>query len=294
MEFLQFVDAVKGAVKERLSEEMSVDTQTVMKNNGQERTGITISEKEYNLSPTIYLEEFYERFSEEEGCMEEIVEQVLHVYQKVRIEKQWDVEAFTDYEQIRTNIVYKVIHAGRNEKLLQEIPHGLYLDLALVCYVRTEFEDIGTATVLVTRQMLQLWKISVEELFRDAARNTEEQLPAEFMTMEKMLKSLGSTFYLPDGEKKMLYVLTNKERELGAVCMLYRGVLARIAEELNENFFVIPSSIHEVLLVPESAGFDRKGLEAMLQDVNETQLLPEEILSDNVYYYIRSAKRLIL
>ena len=76
--------------------------------------------------------------------------------------------------------------------------------------------------------------------------------------------------------------------------MLYRGVLARIAEELNENFFVIPSSIHEVLLVPESAGFDRKGLEAMLQDVNETQLLPEEILSDNVYYYIRSAKRLIL
>lgn len=293
MEFLQFVEAVEGAVKARLPKDVSVEKQTVMKNNGKERTGITISEKEYNLSPTIYLEEFYERFSEQEEGMEEIVEQVLCVYQKVRIEKQWDVAMFTDYEKICSSIVYKVIHAGRNKKLLQGVPHGSYLDLALVCYVRTEFEDIGTATILVTRPMLKLWNISVEKLFCDAARNTEAQLEAEFVTMEDMLVSLGGPSFAPPHEKKMLYVLTNKVREFGAVCMLYKGVLEKIALELKESFFVIPSSVHEVLIVPESAGFDRNNLEEMLHDVNET-MIPEEILSDNVYYYQKSKKRLIL
>ncbi len=293
MEYLQFVYAVKDTIQEKMCETMSIEVHTVTKNNGRERVGVTISEKGYNLSPTIYLEEFYQRYDGEED-IEDIATQVLELYREVKIEKKWDVEFLRHYEGVKDQIVYKLIHAKKNEAMLQEVPHLPYLDLAMVCYILLDVDSVGTATILITNEMLKLWKVDGETVLTDAKENTEKLLPATFQSMAIMIEKMCRGLELPKDCQDMLYVLTNESNNLGAACMLYEGMLKRIGDELEENFYVIPSSIHEVLIVPDSCQMGRTKLEEMIQEVNETAVEPEEVLSNVPYYYIRSADRLIL
>ena len=88
-----------------------------------------------------------------------------------------------------------------------------------------------------------------------------------------------------DGKPVELYVLTNKSRMFGAACMLYPGVFQQAAREIEGDFFVLPSSVHEVLLLSPGNVFDREGLRRLVREINETQVEPYEVLSNNVYYY---------
>ena len=89
-----------------------------------------------------------------------------------------------------------------------------------------------------------------------------------------------------------LLVLTNSRRYLGAACILYRGVLERFAKKLGENLYILPSSVHEVILLPETKVNSSKNLLRMVMEVNRTQLAPEEVLSDTVYYYDRKSGKI--
>jgi len=291
MEYLQFVYAVEKSLKKIVDESVTIEVQKVMKNNNTEKIGLLMSEEGYNMSPTIYLEEYYKQYQEEVPVCE-IAEKVLEVYHEVKVEKKWDVAFLDDYESIRGKIVYKVIHAKRNEKMLSEVPHTHYLDLVIVCYLLWDMDGMGTGSILVNDSLLKHWDVTKETVFCDAKKNTERLLPATFKTMSQVIKDLVPIFETP--REEFLYVLTNEKKYFGAACLLYEGILKEIGDQLNDNFYVIPSSIHEVLIVPESSGMKRPSLEALLNDVNETQMDVEDVLSDRVYYYVRSADRLIL
>ena len=293
MEYLQFVYAVKDAMEETMCETMSVAVHTVVKNNGRERVGVTISEDGHNLSPTIYLEEFYEQY-EDGDDVRDVATRILTIYQEVKIEKKWDVEFLKSYETVKDKLAYKLIHAKQNELLLKELPHRMYLDLAKVCYILVDVDAVGTATILVTNEMLKLWGVDKETVLKDAEENAEEMLSATFQSMSEMIRNMYQGLELPEECENMLYVLTNENNHFGAACMLYEGMLKQIGETLGENFYIIPCSIHEVLIVPESVEMEWTKLEEMIQEVNELAVEPEEVLSNVPYYYIRSADRLIL
>ena len=84
-----------------------------------------------------------------------------------------------------------------------------------------------------------------------------------------------------------MYVLTNKQKMNGASCILYEHILNDFANQKNKDIYILPSSVHEVILVPVAEDIDRTELSRMVRDVNRNELEEGDVLSDRVYYYDR-------
>lgn len=292
MNYQQFVVEVKEKVEKFLGESMSVEIMTTLKNNGQERVGLSISDKQVNISPTIYLEEYFEQF-ESNLTIEGIAQSICDLYHEVKFEHTWDVSPIQDFSQIKSKIVYKIIHAEKNETLLTTLPHIYFLDFAYVFYILFEADSSGTATIPITNELMKLWNVYPGDLYDIAHENSSKLLPAEFKPMHVVICELLRKKNLEMVEESPLYVLTNSMRCFGACCLFYDGMLEEIGKELGENYYVIPSSIHEMIIVPESKSPSREDLDEMIVEINETQVSAEEVLSDRSYYYDCEAKLLL-
>ena len=292
MNYQQFVIVVKSKVTQHLGDGISLHIHTALKNNGIERVGLTIIDKRVNISPTIYLEEYYKQF--ENGIsIEDIVESVLSVYHEVKFEHTWQVHTVKDFEIMRSKIVYKLIHAAKNETLLQNMPYIAYLDFAIVFYILFEVDESGTATIPITHELIQLWGVSLDDIQQNAFCNAPTLLPACFKPMQIVINELmGANYSEEENIEDLMFVLTNSLRSFGAACILYDGMLDKISEEIGENYYILPSSIHEMIIVPESNSPSRVHLDEMITEVNQTQVDDEEFLSDCVYYYDHKTKTL--
>ena len=143
-----------------------------MKNNGKERTGILIEMPGINISPTIYLEEYYESYVAGRK-IEQIVDDIKQLYEEIKQEKPWDCESFRDYEGVRNRIVFKVINTAKNRKFLRTVPHLAFLDLSIVFYVLVDVSEEGTAAMVVNRSHADTWKVQAETLWEDAVKNVK-------------------------------------------------------------------------------------------------------------------------
>lgn len=296
MNYQQFIKEVERRVKEKIkgNETMTVYIHTAVKNNGKERKGITVSEKGIHISPTIYLEEYFQQFQEGKP-IEEIVEKILQLYEEVKCSHPCEESLLQNYEELKGKFACKLIHRGKNEKLLNDIPYVPWMDLAIVVFVLLEVSPYGTATVLVRKEHLEIWGLTEAQLFDEAKKNTPILLPYQFCPMRKLLQEI-CPYAVDEGEEEeeSLYVLSNKLRSFGAASMLYDGILEKMGQKLGENYYILPSSIHEVIVVPESKSPVKQDLEEMVREINETQVEEEEVLSDRVYYFSRKENRLFL
>lgn len=296
MNYQQFIKEVERRVKEKIkgNETMTVYIHTAVKNNGKERKGITVSEKGIHISPTIYLEEYFQQFQEGKP-IEEIVEKILQLYEEVKCSHPCEESLLQNYEELKGKFACKLIHRGKNEKLLNDIPYVPWMDLAIVVFVLLEVSPYGTATVLVRKEHLEIWGLTEAQLFDEAKKNTPILLPYQFCPMRKLLREI-CPYAVDEGEEEeeSLYVLSNKLRSFGAASMLYDGILEKVGQKLGENYYILPSSIHEVIVVPESKSPVKQDLEEMVREINETQVEEEEVLSDRVYYFSRKENRLFL
>lgn len=212
-------------------------------------------------------------------------------------EGEFQNAGFEDYKRARSHICYKLINFEMNRKLLKNVPYIPYLDLAVVFYYRLDEEILNGANFLVHNCNLESWGITLQEIYDDAHKNTSRRLPFTFQGMEALIRQMtGEDDFLSFGlqKKEQMYILTNEEKYYGAAVILYPHVLSHISRLLHSNFFVLPSSIHECILVPDSGQFTKKELETMVREVNETQVEDEEVLSQNVYYYDSKKEALIL
>lgn len=296
MNYQQFIEEVERRVKEKIegNETMTVYIHTAVKNNGKERKGITVSEKGIHISPTIYLEEYFQQFQEGKP-IEKIVEKILQLYEEVKCSHPCEESLLQNYEELKGKFACKLIHRGKNEKLLNDIPYVPWMDLAIVVFVLLEVSPYGTATVLVRKEHLEIWGLTEAQLFDEAKKNTPILLPYQFCPMRKLLREI-CPYAVDEGEEEeeSLYVLSNKLRSFGAASMLYDGILEKVGQKLGENYYILPSSIHEVIVVPESKSPVKQDLEEMVREINETQVEEEEVLSDRVYYFSRKENRLFL
>lgn len=296
MNYQQFIEEVERRVKEKIkgNETITVYIHTAVKNNGKERKGITVSEKGIHISPTIYLEEYFQQFQEGKP-IEKIVEKILQLYEEVKCSHPCEESLLQNYEELKGKFACKLIHRGKNEKLLNDIPYVPWMDLAIVAFVLLEVSPYGTATVLVRKEHLEIWGLTEAQLFDEAKKNTPILLPYQFCPMRKLLREI-CPYAVDEGEeeKESLYVLSNKLRSFGAASMLYEGILEKVGQKLGENYYILPSSIHEVIVVPESKSPVKQDLEEMVREINETQVEEEEVLSDRVYYFSRKENRLFL
>lgn len=299
MEYREFVCAVEKQMNQKLKEEVKVCQYTALKNNGKERTGILIESPGVNISPTIYLEEYYESYLQGRR-MDSIIEQLIGFYESIRQEKSWDCEQILSYDRIRDRVVFKLINTAKNKDFLAEIPHRMFLDLSIVFYILFDLTEEGMATMLVTEKHTSQWGVEAETLWQDAVSNVARLLPAELTTMNQAIREMMETeqgepdnlLQNADAPRDSMYVLTNRQRNYGAACIAYPHMMEMIGDILQSDYYILPSSVHEVILLPYSEEISREEIDGMVKDINETQVDTEEVLSDHVYLYERSSRYL--
>ena len=289
MNFEEFTQNVKENIKHRIDSDKNVMLQTVQKNNGMTYEGLVIIDPLLNISPTIYLEPFYHNYLNGTP-LPDIYDNILHVYEEFVPENDFDVTLFTDYEKAKERIIMKLINQERNQDLLKKIPYIPFLDLAIVFVCAACDFNREYATILIYNEHMLHWGIDVNTLYQVAQKNTPYLLPFHFEDLENYLTK--HTDWPSCNDHLPMYLLTNRLKIHGACVMIYEGMLEWIAKELNSSFVIIPSSVHETLIIPVSSKKELSSFTRMLIDVNTTQLSKEEILSDQAYYYSKTTHTL--
>lgn len=287
-----FKETIKNEIAERLGENKRVIENQVLKNNGIVYDGLIILDPILNISPRIYLNPYYDKYLD--GVpMKKIVEDILITYEENLPTEDFDISLFKDWDKAKKRIVMKLINTKQNGELLEDVPNIPFHDLSIIfCVAVCDFMN-EYATILIHNQHLSFWERTQEELYEIAMENTPKLLPYLFKNMEDILVEAADVNFPHEME---MYILTNKIKINGAVTITYKGLLEEIAEKLNDSFYIIPSSIHEVLIIPwESvkAEYTFSDFNKMVVEVNETQLTQNEVLSNHVYFYNKADERII-
>lgn len=290
MKLEEFISIISTRVQDITGGETKVDVHEVRKNNNVLLHGMTILRRGQSVSPTIYLDSFYEMLCD--GMeLEYIVKRVLEVYVRGLPKSHVDMEFFKDFAKVKDRIVYRLVNLEKNRELLEGIPHVEFLDLAICFYYSYEHPELGDGMILIHNTHMEMWQTNHRELMRLAETNTPKLLPGQLSSMDNALEGVLETGALEDLRElqketnKYLYVLSNAKRCQGAAVILYPGMLAKAAQQLRGSFYILPSSIHEVILLPDDGHSSGSELHEMIAEINQTQLRAEDVLSDYAYRY---------
>lgn len=319
MSFENFITEIKKMVKEYLGEEVKVEDKSVLKNNGVIFTGIVILKENQNCVPNIYLNGYYEQYKTGK-CLCDIVCEIVRYYEEHKIEQKINISGFSKFESAKRNICFKLINYEKNKELLKQIPYIQYMDLAIVFYCMVDNECLGNGSILVRNEHLTRWQVSINELKEVALNNTPRRLKGSIMPMEDVICDLMRRKMIFEIENSIeqqtdsriqitedmvepiiqemlekiyteakgpkMYVAGNESKNYGAAVILYDDFLATFAEKIHSDFYILPSSVHEVILIPvENDESEISRLKDMVYEVNHTELATEEILSDSVYLF---------
>lgn len=300
MNFNVFAETVVEALKETMGERFQITTTVVKKNNGVELLGIVVQEEGLNTSPTVYINDFYDNYREGTE-IPKIVEALARICHQSRIPEEVNLSDFLDFEKAKGQISVRLIHYEKNKKLLLDTPWRPACNLALVCYYTVQQSPFyGRASILVKNEHLEKWGITDKELFAEALVNTPVRYPASIDSMEDLIFKNWSEERkdqlfeeMREGEVRIpLFILSNRQRLQGAVCMFYPGVLRQFARRIGRDLYILPSSVHEVLLLPDEGDREKEELLRMVTDINRNCVADCEILADSVYYYRRESDRI--
>ena len=295
---------------EEIGEEMTLSVKQITKNNGVVLHGITVSKDGMNISPNIYMDGLYAAYEEGE-TFRAVMDKVRRIYKESKPEASVDMSFFLDYEKMKEKVVFKAVGYARNKELLRQIPHILFLDMALVFYCHVPQKELDSATILVYNSHLKMWGVTKERLYWDAQKNTPRILPARILSMEEMMKEICSVDEIGEGKMEdmeqtaeenapdsgfgkggRMFVLGNEKKLFGAAAMFYRDTIEEFSDEMGKSIFILPSSVHEVILVPDDGLQEPEELWKMVCEINETQVEPEDVLTDSVYYFSRKCKKI--
>lgn len=293
MEFTNFTELVKNEVEKRTGNGHSVRLTTTIKNNGIILSGITVLQENCNISPTIYLDDYYDAYKNGTATISAITDNIMDIYKRNKISKSINMNDFLNYEAIKHRIVYKLINTEKNRELLEEIPHVQFHDLSIVFEYLVSQENIGSASILINNTYLKLWDVDTDELYRIASINTPNLRKYVLKNMKDILRDMIGV--MDSGELEdvfPMYVLTNESAIQGAACILYPNLLRDFAKAAQSNLFIIPSSINEMLILPYADSADSEQIKEIIWEVNKTQVATEEVLSDNLYIYERCTNEL--
>ncbi len=324
MNFTSFTQIILKSLQEELGSGYTVLSGIVNKNNGVRRTGITVRQEGENVFPTIYIDEFYQEGLTEKEALQ-IAGRLLTNFTEAKLEEKVDLSGFTEFGRAKGRLAFKLVSAEKNKRLLRNMPHKIFHNLAIVYYYTVqEAPFFGSAVVSVNNQHMKFWGTNPEELLEIAASNTPKLFPWMIDSMEEIMRGMLAedlsqerkiglgAFSEKEKEKTNLadelieqiaadftlgkipmYVLTNRQKINGAACMLYPDVLKIFGEKLGRDFYILPSSVHELVLVPQDESISKEALWEIVTDINRTQVAQEEILADSVYYYSRKKKRIL-
>lgn len=290
MKYNDFLETVQEHVKSMVEPEFSVSIQPIQKNNGVVYDGLTFINPSCNISPTIYLNHYYHRYLDGVS-IEDICEDIMNTYKEHAPKHSANVDLFTKFENCKSKIVMKLINYDQNIDFLKDTPHFKYLDFAIIFQILVDYDKQNNASITIKNNLLLIWDITKDDLYDEAIINMPRLLPHKLDNIVDVLKRQNPLIEL---KPEKLFVLTNYNFLNGATSILYPGLLEEISNKFDSDLILLPSSIHEFLIVPSDSIDQMMNYDKLIQDVNSTQLTDSEILSDHSYYYSREKKQLMM
>lgn len=290
MTFEYFVAEVTNRIKDFLPqkfEKATVETQKIHK-IGESYLGMTVVDHSVDTAvPTINLNMYYN--SVFNGNMDAVLKEMAGVIIS-NDEKFADCLSWIkDYANVKDHLFIRVSNKFRNENILESAPHKLLAgDLVITYHVQMDVTGEGVASMLITNQALKMYGISEEELHHDALENSMAIFPAYISTMEEVMERLFHTPKANNGKGKEVLVLTNQQKVNGATTLFYPGVMKEISKEMKGSYYVVPSSVHELIIMPEK--IDVEKLVETVKAVNKT-LIPKDFLSNHIFHYDAEKQR---
>lgn len=302
MNYKEFLTLLTDKVRLLVNAGDTVTMRRILKNNGVWLDGLSIMSSTRNGAPTIYVNEYFKQYK----CgrsIESIAKEVMQINEAYKDDIPPNAASFFEFDNIKKLIAYRVINYKQNEQLLSEIPHKKMLDLAVVFCCIIKSDESGLATVLIRNSHLDMWGVDEQQVFEHALCNTPTLLPARIIPMQSMIEELlsneasvnkGLAEIIQDIKNTNMYVLTNIYKLQGAACILYDGILKSFSDKIGADVLIIPSSVHEVILLPWDDEANIGELTRLIEYVNNTSVDIEEILACQVYRYKRDLNMVVM
>lgn len=283
-----FKRSIEEHILDYMPEEYSaaeITFKDIRKNNVQ-KTGIMVTLPDRIAVPVVYIDGLYDEYiqgKDMEDIFKEIAEEIERGYREAPAYNGLNIK---DY---RNNVYMCLVNKRNNREMLSNIPHRTVNDLAVIYRINLPEINGNKASAVVTYDLMEtLGYENTEQLEKQAAIYMKENDPPVVKTMREMLYEIEPELaeMLPEDEEMQMYVITNSSKTNGAVSVLDKETMDRVAGLIGPEIIILPSSIHEVIAV---SGNDIKARDAaaMVKSINDTQVEPEERLSDNIYRYTK-------
>lgn len=289
MDYEKFVEKVQMDLMKNLPDQygnITAEPVEVNKLQGQSYLGLSIRHDNSAIAESLNLSTLYELYQDGlpyENVLQKITDMVVTGFSNV---PEIDVDSLKDYEKMKPHLVTQIIGADNNADMLSEIPHQRLEDLAVVYRFRVGEMPDGQASVLVTNQILESYGITQEQLQRDALEVVQKNEPVTIKNMDEMMYEITDGFMGSiENPASPIWVATNESKFHGASVIAYPDFMEQAAEKLNDSFYLLPSSTHEVLLIPDSFDLKAQELKEMVTVINASEVSPEDRLTDNAYHY---------
>ena len=303
MNFEEFINTIKDTIKEYLPEDYRDAEVNILENRklNTNYTGLTVTREGDTLAPTINLNNLFDSYSKHpEHSITAVMQEVASVIQHTP--ETFDIGRIMDYDRVKKNLFMRLSAAEKNKDLLEHAPHIRKEDLAITFHIMLDQSDKGTATTMINDNMMEAYGIDLDQLYQDALLNSPVICPAQIENMGEalsrmMIEDMKSAGAPPEVIQEMekdlkesnkdnpMTIITNDRLVDGASAIFYPGVMDLVGERMKGDYFILPSSVHETLVVPDDGRVSLQELTDMVKEVNMTQVNPEDQLNDQVYHY---------
>lgn len=285
----QFVEDVERTLYERGIENVNITVNHVDKMNDS-YDAMTVSTEGSNIAVFLHVENYYDALNEGVDYQEIVDHATADINKRINEMPSLDLDKLMDYQQVKERLSLEVVSAERNASVLETVPHKLMEDMAIVYRINLDINNSESGTVLVNDSLMKMYGISGEQLHEDAVQNASIIKPflikgMSQVMMEMMSPEEAELFGIGEASNELMYVATVPDKTKGAGVLAYDNFMEYAVEKLGGDFFVLPSSVHEILLVKDDGEAKYEDLKQMVEQVNETEVSPEDKLTDSVYHY---------
>lgn len=286
----KFYNDITTAVQKHLGEDWTAELLTnVTKNNGTNRVAMVLYKNDDKIRPQIYLEKYYEDYQSGKE-LQEIVEEVLKMYRTAMKDiNPKNLERLEEWTNIKERLALRIVSKERNQEELYNLVYEEICDLVAIATICVERNGEGVKSIRITQDLARKWNVSNEEILEAAKENTSKLFPPKIQDLYEFVQDMVdiSKEELSQGRKNFpdLQILTNDLCINGATVILYDSFMKEVYERLGGKFIILPSSVHEVLVVPLEDSMYIPYLQEVVESINQRFVAEDEILSDNVYMY---------
>lgn len=277
MTFNDFIDYTKQHIKEYLPQEYQdaeVNIDTIQKTN-EKYTGMIVRPEGMESAPVINMDALYRSYLETDD-LDATIEYISEMMQTA-VPPEVSADMMKDYDQMREKLFIRLSPLEGSEAVMEGSPHRVEEDLLMTYHIMIPGDD-GFMSARITNEILSGFGVETKQLHEDAVANTPNLLPAKVQSMMAALTGVE------EDDPKMI-VVTNEQGIFGAGALFCGGVMDQVGDKLHGNYYLLPSSVHEWIAVPDDGTHMRSELEDMVKAANQTVVDPADKLSDNVFHY---------